>query len=259
MIPLRDENPTRITPWVTWLLVAVNVIVYFNEVTGGLIQTRTGLGGPMAGWTLVPAELTTGRDLAINGLTLQPVWLTLFTSMFLHGSLMHLLGNMLYLIVFGNNIEDALGHVKYLLFYLTCGLCAAGLQIVYNPLSPIPNLGASGAIAGVLGAYLLLFPHARVRSLVPILFIFTLMNVPAYLVLGVWIISQFFSQWTQSLMTPPGMEPAGGVAYLAHIGGFIAGMLLIKLFGAHPTRRDPPYPRTTYRGPVYRNVGGPYR
>ena len=253
MIPLRDENPTRITPYMTWLLVAINVVVYLMEAMGGLLETRYGLRGAMAGWTMIPAEVTTGRDLAINGYTLQPPWLTLFTSMFLHGSLLHLLGNMLYLIIFGNNVEDALGHVKYVLFYLTCGLVAAGTQILYHPLSPVPNLGASGAIAGVLGAYLLLYPHARVRSLIFLGFFFTTARLPAYILLGFWIVSQFFSQWTQALATTPGAE--SGVAYLAHIGGFIGGLILIKLFGANPTDPNPP---PYYRRPVY-GPENPYR
>lgn len=242
MIPLRDENPTRITPYVTWLLVAINVAVYLLEVSGGLVETRYGLQGAMAGWTMVPAEVVSGRDFVINGYTLHPTWLTIFTSMFLHGSVMHLLGNMLYLIIFGNNIEDALGHAKYLLFYLASGVAAAGLQIAYSPLSVVPNLGASGAIAGVLGAYLLLYPAAKVRSLVFLGFFVTTARLPAWLLLGFWIISQFFSQYTQSLATTPGAEN-GGVAYLAHIGGFLGGMLLLWLLGGAaplPPRQEPP-------------------
>ena len=229
MIPLRDENPTRIVPYVTWLLVGLNVLVYLLEISGGLIETRYGLRGGLAGWTMIPAEVTTGRDLAINGYTLQPAWLTVFTAMFLHGGFLHLAGNMLFLIIFGNNIEEALGRVRYLLFYLVCGVIAAGTQILYSPLSPVPTLGASGAIAGVLGAYLILFPHARVNSLVFLGFFITTVRLPAYLLLGFWIVSQFFSQWTHALAAA-GAE-TGGVAYLAHIGGFVAGMILVKLLG----------------------------
>jgi Uncharacterized membrane protein (homolog of Drosophila rhomboid) len=248
MIPLRDENPTRTTPVLTWLLILVNVLVYFAQATGGVYETRAGMGGPMAGWTMIPVEVTQGIDIPINGPTLQPTWLTLFTSMFMHGSLLHLGGNMLYLFIFGNNIEDALGKVRFLLFYLVCGVAAAAAQIAIGPLSQIPTLGASGAIAGVLGAYLVLYPRARVDSLVILGIFITRASVPAFLLLGFWLVSQFFGQFLGILR-----ESQGGVAYMAHIGGFLAGMLLIRLFGAKPhdgrpldRRRDIP----TYR--VYR-------
>jgi membrane associated rhomboid family serine protease len=238
MIPLRDENPTRITPYLTWALIAVNVAIYLFEFFGGLVETRRGLAGPMAGWTLVPFEITQGGDLAINGPTLRPFWLTIFTSMFLHGSIGHLLGNMLYLLIFGNNIEDALGRIRFLLFYLICGAAAAGAQILMGPESPVPMLGASGAIAGVLGGYLVLYPRARVLSLV-IWIVILPIRVPAWLLLGLWIVSQFFNQFTRALMT--GGADGGGVAYVAHIGGFLAGMLLIKLLGgrANPAPQTP--------------------
>jgi membrane associated rhomboid family serine protease len=246
MIPLRDENPTRTTPYVTWALVAVNVIVFLFQFLGGTFETRTGVGGWMSGWTMVPAEVTRGIDiLPVNGYTLRPVWLTLFTSMFMHGSWLHLGGNMLYLIIFGNNIEDALGRGKYLLFYFLSGLAAAGAQIAMNPDSVIPNLGASGAIAGVLGGYLILYPRARVLSLVPLGIFITTLRVPAWLLLGFWIVSQFFSQALGSLAT--GGRESGGVAYMAHIGGFLAGMLLIKLLGAKPTA--PPSGPAVYYSP----------
>jgi membrane associated rhomboid family serine protease len=141
-----------------------------------------------------------------------------------------------FLIIFGNNIEDALGHAKYILFYLVCGVLAAVAQIMYNPLSPIPTLGASGAVAGVLGGYFLLFPKAHVHTLVFLGFILTTLRLPAALLLGFWILSQFFSQFTQSLKTTMTGQETGGVAYFAHIGGFIAGLILIKLLGARPTR-----------------------
>jgi membrane associated rhomboid family serine protease len=245
MIPLRDENPTRIFPIVTYLLIAANIAVFFFQATGGMLEERNSLGGWMAGWTLVPAELTSGRDFAINGPTLQPIWLTLFTSMFMHGGLLHLLGNMLYLFIFGNNIEDALGHVKFLVFYIVCGVLAALSQVFYSPNSIIPTLGASGAIAGVLGGYLLLFPRHAVNTLVFLGIFITTVRVPAFILLGFWIISQFFSQWTQSMKTEITGQESGGVAYLAHIGGFVAGLILIKLFRPHPTPDD-------YNGPGMR-------
>jgi membrane associated rhomboid family serine protease len=238
MIPLRDENPTRTTPYLTWLLVAANVLVYIMQATGGMYMTRNGLGGYMAGWTVVPAEITSGRDYAINGHTLQPAWLTIFTAMFLHGGLLHLGGNMVYLIIFGNNIEDALGRAKYLAFYLLSGVAAAALQIVVTPNSTVPMLGASGAIAGVLGGYFLLYPKAKVNTLIFLGIFITTVRIPAFLLLGFWIVSQFFSHYTESLKTVPGQEE-GGVAYLAHIGGFLAGMLLIKLMGG---KASPPPP-----------------
>jgi len=258
MIPLRDDNPTRIVPYVTWAIIGINIIVYLLQATGGMYETPTGLGGWMAGWTLVPAELTSGQDnYDINGPTLHPIWLTIFTAMFMHGGLLHLGGNMLYLAIFGNNVEDALGHVKFIVFYLFCGVAAAATQVIAMPNSMVPTLGASGAIAGVLGGYILLYPQARVQTLVFLGILFTQIQVPAWILLGVWIITQFFSQWTQALHNVPGRE-TGGVAYFAHIGGFLTGMLLIRLLGAKPT---PPAPRrpdggydryggyTGYRGP----------
>ena len=228
MIPLRDENPTRITPIVTYLLIAVNVIVFlYQTFGGGLFETRTGLAGPLAGWTMIPAEITSGQDFAINGPTLQPVYLTLLTSMFLHGGWLHLAGNMIFLAIFGNNIEEVLGKFRYLAFYLVCGVAAAITQILAGPNSIVPNLGASGAIAGVLGAYFILFPQARVNTLVFLGFFITTIRLPAWLLLGFWIVSQFFSQWTQSLKTDVMGGETGGVAYFAHIGGFVVGMLLV--------------------------------
>ncbi len=242
MIPLHDENPTRITPYVTWAILALNVAVYLlQSVGGGMYEAQMSLGGWMAGWTLVPFELTQGRDVPTNGPSLQPFWMTIFSSMFMHGGLAHIFGNMVFLVVFGNNIEDALGHARFLFFYLVCGVLAALAQVFYNPGSIIPTLGASGAIAGVLGAYLLLFPRAMVRTLV-VFGLITVVRIPALLLLGFWIVSQFFSQITGSLSGGEGRE-TGGVAYLAHIGGFLAGMALIKLFGPHPTAQEPDYDR----------------
>lgn len=233
MIPLRDENPTKITPYVTWGLIALNVLIYFLQATGGMYETERALAGWMAGWTMVPAEITRGIDSPINGPTLNPHWLTIFTSMFLHGGLLHLGSNMLYLFIFGNNIEDALGHFKYFVFYLLSGTAAAALQIFWSPGSEIPMLGASGAIAGVLGGYLVLYPRAQVKTLIFLFIFITVIHIPAYILLGLWIVGQFFSQYTHSMAEMTG-GAQGGVAYLAHIGGFLAGMALIKLMGAKP-------------------------
>jgi len=152
--------------------------------------------------------------------------LTLLTSMFMHGSIMHILGNMLYLWIFGDNIEDNFGHAKFALFYLICGLSASFAQIYVEPNSVVPSLGASGAIAGVLGAYLIMFPRNRVRALVPLGFIFTTIELPAVVVLGFWIVIQIFSQYTSSFKH----SGQGGVAYMAHIGGFAAGLVLCFFF-----------------------------
>lgn len=235
MIPLRDENPTRIIPWLTYLLIAANVVVFFMEQTGGLQEGRSGLTGSMAGWTMVPIEITRGIDAPTNGPTLQPFWLTIFTSMFLHGGWLHLLGNMLYLFIFGNNIEEALGRARFLFFYFLCGILAAVAQIAWGPNSVVPTLGASGAIAGVLGAYLVLFPTAKVDSLVFLGIFFTKIRIPAFILLGFWIVSQFFSQFLGSVGMQGG--EGGGVAYMAHIGGFIGGMILIRLMGGRPPSR----------------------
>ncbi|HXJ67070.1 MAG TPA: rhomboid family intramembrane serine protease, partial [Actinomycetota bacterium] len=163
----------------------------------------------------------------------KSVWASVFVAMFLHGGWLHLGGNMLFLWVFGNNVEDKIGHVRYLLFYLFCGLVASAGQIAVDPGSVIPTLGASGAIAGVLGAYLVMFPGRRVYSLVPILFIFTLMPLPAIVVLGFWFVLQFFSG-----VTGLAQHVNGGVAYFAHVGGFLAGLVLALLF--FPKERNRP-------------------
>lgn len=246
MIPLRDDNPTRITPYVNWLLVGINVVAYLLEVSSGMHSGQYGLVGGLAGYTMVPYEVTHGVDVVTNGPTpLHPYWLTIFTAMFLHGGLLHLGGNMLFLLIFGNNIEDALGHVKYLVFYLLCGFIAAATQIAFGPDSMIPTLGASGAIAGVLGGYILLFPRAQVDTLVFLFVFITRIRLPAWLLLGFWIVSQFFSQF-MGATAARGTDAQGGVAYMAHIGGFLAGLLLIKLFRPDPSVRPPGPPAYNY-------------
>jgi membrane associated rhomboid family serine protease len=194
---------------ITWGLAAVCVLVFLGELAGATPER----------WLLVPADITHGVGYG-----------ALLTSMFLHGGWGHLIGNLMYLIIFGNNVEDALGRVRYLLFYLACGAVAALAQVAANPLSTVPMVGASGAIAGVLGAYLLLFPRARVDTLVLGL---VPVNVPAWVVLGLWILSQFFLQ----LNTMSVSEAGGGVAYIAHIGGFVAGLLGIRLLAVRRTAR----------------------
>lgn len=217
MIPLRDENPTRTTPYILYGLIALNIIAF---VYNGPLKAQG--GNPLAGFELVPAELVTGKD--FGPLTPVAPWVTIFTSMFLHANLLHIAGNMLYLWIFGNNIEDVLGHFRFLFFYLLSGVGAAMAQVFVNPMAQVPMVGASGAIAGVLGAYLILFPRARIISLVVLFYFIQITALPASLVLGFWIILQIIN----SLM----MESSGGgVAYAAHIGGFATGLILLLLFG----------------------------
>jgi membrane associated rhomboid family serine protease len=222
MIPLHDDNPTHSTPVLTVAIIAACVLVY-------LFQAALGpQGGERIIYSLgvIPAVWLDKVELS-RELVLIPPKLTIFTSMFLHGGFMHLAGNMLYLWIFGNNIEDALGKLRFLLFYFLCGLVAACGQIAQDPESTIPMVGASGAISGVLGAYLLLYPHARVLVLVPLGFYMQMLKIPAGWVLGLWFLMQLLS----SAMAGTG---GGGVAWFAHIGGFVAGMVLVPFM----KRRD---------------------
>jgi membrane associated rhomboid family serine protease len=228
VMPLGDDDLDRRTvPVVTYALIAINVIVWLLELSGGERFIN--------GYSAIPFEITHGTDLVgtqsivVGGQTIAvpmypgptPIYLTLLTSMFMHASWAHILGNMLYLWIFGDNIEDRLGHAKFLVFYLICGFAASAAQIVFQADSIIPSLGASGAIAGVLGAYLIVFPKKNVR----VLFARSVVNMPAFIVLGMWIALQIFAQVGVS------GGQSSGVAYLAHIGGFTAGVLLIYLFG----------------------------
>jgi len=218
MLPLRDVNPTRHFPLMTVILIAINVLVFIYELILG-----PQLEGFVQSWAIIPYEITHGVDLPPA--SIQPIYLTLITAMFLHGGFVHIAGNMLFLWIFGNNIEDAMGSLRFLVFYLLCGLAAAFAQIAVGPNSDVPNIGASGAIAGVLGAYLLLFPRAEVQTLVFLGFFVRLVRLPALLFLGLWFVLQLFSG-----VAGLGMEATGGVAWFAHIGGFIAGIVLINLF-----------------------------
>jgi membrane associated rhomboid family serine protease len=213
MIPLRDANPTNRTPVVTIALIVINVLVYVYE---WLISAEpTQMMAFFDQWAIIPQQLT-------NNFT--PEVITIFTAMFLHGSWLHLGGNMLYLWIFGDNIEDRLGPVRYIIFYLLGGIGATVAQVAVNPNSAIPNVGASGAIAGVLGGYLLLYPKARITTLV---FRF-ITQVPAYVVLGFWFVLQLF-QGVGSLSVPTDAD-TGGVAFFAHVGGFVVGLVLIRPF-----------------------------
>ncbi len=241
VMPLRDDDTDRRTvPIVTYALIAVNILVWLIELARGEKFIN--------GYSTVPFEITHDTDLVgiqtihAGGQNIPihlypgptPIYLTLLSSMFMHASWLHIGGNMLYLWIFGDNIEDRIGHVKFLVFYLICGLAASAADILFKTDSIIPSLGASGAIAGVLGAYLVLFPKRKVK----VLMARQVVNMPAFMVLGLWILLQIFSQ-----ISVVGGE-AGGVAYMAHIGGFVAGVALIFLLGG---RRAPP-PREVLPG-----------
>jgi membrane associated rhomboid family serine protease len=253
VIPLKDDIPTRRTPIVTIALIAINVIVYFLFEQGVWDLGETG-NERVIEYGAIPGEITDPDVQCIDagGSQIQcgtgdfgsgyvSVWLTIFTSMFLHGSLLHLGGNMLFLWIFGNNIEDSMNRLVFIGFYILGGLAALGLQVVSDSNSLVPTVGASGAIAGVLGAYARLYPRARVVTLIFIIIIFTVITLPAVLVLGVWFLLQLLPAFND----PTGA--GGGVPYFAHIGGFLFGLLAIKLFA---TNIHEDYERQ-HRIPVY--------
>jgi membrane associated rhomboid family serine protease len=209
MIPLGDDNSARrITPIVTYALIVINVLFFFVELSSGdaFIQR----------WSVVPQRLLA-----------NPIgdFITVFTAMFMHGGWMHLIGNMLYLWIFGDNVEDRLGHAKFLIFYLLCGIAATFAQVLVDPSSNIPNLGASGAIAGVLGAYLLMYPRGSVRVLMGR----AIIPMPALIVIGFWALLQLVNGFGAIAATE--QTAGGGVAYMAHVGGFVAGLILAPLMG----------------------------
>lgn len=238
MFPLKDNIPTDRLPVVTIALIAINVLVYLLLQRPGSI-----LGDPdqqfIVDWGAIPYEFThlgdqcgiLGSQLVCDSATVQvtgpPTVLTAFSSMFLHGGLLHLAGNMLFLWIFGNNVEDSMGRARFLAFYLLSGLAAIGLQVAVGPDEIVPTVGASGAVAGVLGGYILLYPRARVVTLIFIVFFFTIIELPATLILGFWFFQQI-AFGALDLTNPTG--GGGGVAYFAHIGGFLFGAAAIKLF-----------------------------
>ena len=217
MIPLRDANPSGTVPFVTWGLIVANALAFLLELAMG-----EQAGALIAEFGVVPARVTAALD---PGSFDTGAWLSFVTSMFLHGGWMHLIGNMLFLYVFGDNIEDRLGHGRFILFYLLAGAAAAATQVAANPGSGAPMIGASGAIAGVLGAYVLLYPRARILTLLPLFIFFQLLELPAYLFLGLWFLLQVVS----GILSLGIGGDAGGVAWWAHIGGFVAGALLLPL------------------------------
>lgn len=252
LIPIHDENPTQSFSWLTVVIIVLNVLVFFMEPALGSPDPRNpeqacAVTEFFYEWGTVPWEVTHGQSPAppdqvepglrelyefceipqqIQG---KNVLFSLVTSMFLHGGILHIGGNMLFLWVFGNNIEDRLGKVRFAIFYLVCGVLAALAHVYGNASSAIPTVGASGAVAGLLGAYLILFPRARITTILPIFIFIQFIKLPAVAVLVIWFLSQFLI---------PGQQPVGGagVAWLAHVGGFVAGMILIIPFGGRKTR-----------------------
>lgn len=219
MVPLHDDNPTKITPWVTYSLIAINIVVFVYE----LMLPSNGLEGLFQAFAVVPEQLTNSVQ-GGNPAQIGSETLTLFTSQFLHGGFLHLGGNMLFLWVFGNNIEEKLGRAGFLFFYLTCGAVAALAQWGVAMQSSVPTVGASGAIAGVLGAYILRFPKARILTLVPLGFFLMTFRIPAFFFLGFWFFQQFLYGIASLQMTTT--IETGGVAYWAHAGGFLVGVVL---------------------------------
>jgi membrane associated rhomboid family serine protease len=260
VIPLKDNIPTDRTAILTIAFIVINVIVYFVLQKGGI------LSGPddaiVIDWGAIPYEFShPGKDCVVAGQQIlcgtpselqraleavpsqPPFWVTAFSSMFMHGSVLHLGGNMLFLWIFGNNVEDAMGHVKFVAFYLLGGLAAIAAQILVEPSAAVPTIGASGAVAAVLGGYILLYPRARVVTLIFIIFFFTIVELPALLILGFWFVQQL-AFGAYGVANPAG--GGGGVAYFAHVGGFLFGLLAIKLFASRQKDYSPPP-----RFPVY--------
>ena len=235
MFPLRDHNPSGRTPYVTYALIALNILIFLSYLP--LFSDPRALNQFFFDWAMIPAFVHQNGD-----------YYTLVTSMFLHGGWMHLGGNMLFLWIFGDNLEDKMGHIPYLLFYLACGIGAGLAHYLSAPLSSVPTVGASGAIAGVMGGYLLLFPKARVDVLIILVVFFRILSIPAWGVLAVWFAMQIFGSFNSS---PTG----GGVAYWAHSGGFVIGAILclplfLRLGGTafwQQTHGHPPHPEAQYK------------
>ena len=235
MFPIRDHNPSGRTPFVTYILMAANVGVFLSYF--GVMNDVRAMNGLWLTWAMIPARLNEGDGFH-----------TLISSMFLHGGILHLAGNMLFLWIFGDNVEDKMGHFTYLLFYLACGVLAALSQFIVDPDSGIPMVGASGAIAGVMGGYLLLFPKAKVDILIIIIVIFKVLPIPAWIMLAIWFAIQFIGGVGSS-------TTEAGVAYWAHAGGFIAGVVLtlplwLRLGATafwQRTEGHPPHPAARYR------------
>ncbi len=209
MIPLRDVIPSRTTPYTTVTLIVLNILVFLYQFALG-----EQVNDFILHYGLVPAAFS---------------WVAVFTSMFLHGGFLHVGGNMLYLWIFGDNVEDRVGHGRFLVFYLLCGIAAALAQAIINPDSVVPMVGASGAVAGVMGAYFVLYPHSRVVTLIPLFVYFHVMEVPAIFFLGIWFLMQFLNGVGSIATAVPG-QAGGGIAFWAHVAGFLAGMIGVLVF-----------------------------
>lgn len=241
MFPISDDNPRHLTPYVTWSIVAVCVVVFLWQFSLGDSGNRA-----VFGFGMIPARLFGEAELPAGFTTIPPT-MTVLTSMFMHGGLLHLGGNLLFLWIFGDNVEDSMGHTRYLIFYVICGVAAALTQAGIDPISRIPMIGASGAISGVLGAYLVLHPMATIRTIVMLGFFVTVLHIPAIIVLGLWFAMQFFSATLSA-------TDVGGVAFWAHVGGFVAGMVLVWPFkkrdvSAWQPPRSRAFERERPRGP----------
>ncbi|HIE64576.1 MAG: rhomboid family intramembrane serine protease [Nitrospira sp.] len=217
MIPIKADLPTRTFPLVTILIISINIFVFLYEISLGEYSEQFILT-----FGAIPFKLTHIFPLLTRGEPISPIFKSMITSMFLHGGFWHVGGNMLYLWIFGNNIEDEMGHLRFIFFYLLCGVIAVYSHAAFDPMSQVPMIGASGAVSGVLGAYLIRFPGAKILTLVPLGFFVHMIRIPAIIVLGFWIVAQL----ANGMFSPQG----GGVAWFAHVGGFIAGMLLIYKF-----------------------------
>ncbi len=254
MFPLKDNIPTDRLAIVTIAFIAINVVVYFLLQKGGIFAGPD--DGIVVEWGAIPFEFShPGSECVVAGQQIAcgtpseitsagladpsqpPFWVTAFSSMFMHGGILHLGGNMLFLWIFGNNVEDAMGPVKFVAFYLLGGLAAIGAQIAIEPNAAVPTIGASGAVAAVLGGYILLYPRARVITIIFIIFFFTIVELPAMLILGFWFLQQV-AFGAYGLANPTG--GGGGVAYFAHIGGFVFGLAAIKLFASRTKDYSPP-------------------
>jgi len=239
MLPIRDHNPSGRTPYVTYILMAFNIAIFLSYVT--LFSDERAIGQFYFDWALLPERVSTGGGYG-----------GLITSMFLHAGWLHLAGNMLFLYIFGDNVEDEMGHIPFLIFYLVCGLLSGLAHVLSDAASPIPTVGASGAIAGVMGGYLLLFPKAKVDILIIFVIFFRIFPIPAWIMLMIWFAMQFVG----GIGTDPSL---GGVAYWAHAGGFIVGLVLTVPFWLRRggtrfwdrTKGRPPHPKARY--PVLRS------
>ncbi len=257
MFPLKDNMPTDRFPVVTVALIVANLLMYFLFQRGGILSGPD--DGIVVDYGVIPYEIThpgsecdlVGERLACEGMAgvfgtasdQPPTLLTVLSSMFMHGSILHLGGNMLFLWIFGNNVEDSMGRLRFVAFYVAGGVAAVALQVIASPDAAVPTIGASGAVAAVLGGYILLYPRARVVTVIFIIFFFTILELPALLILGFWFLQQIFFGF-YDVANPAG--GGGGVAYFAHIGGFVFGLAAIKLFAQRHKDYSPPP-----RYPVY--------